>query len=108
MGGGETRLQAEEDIPLRPRFREKVVPFVQADSMNRQGGGNSLAKISGEAFSCHGLIFQGRQLVEKSMVEFVPQRLEALIDLMLLHDGVIGFSSPKCHPRPIILAVRSR
>src|SRR6478672_157363 len=109
MGRAERRLQAKEDISLRPNFRKKIIALMKANAVDRQRRCEALADVSSQTLGRERPILQRRHVIEKPMVEFLPKRFNAKIDFALLINWGVSFLLPKRKSGAIIVAVsRSR
>src|SRR6266568_1403734 len=66
-----------------PYLGEKIVALMQAHAMQRHERVDALVDVTGETFGRDGSAFQpGNLLVQIPVIEFRPQRLNAIIDLV--------------------------
>src|SRR5712692_2383579 len=87
MRGMERHLHPEKNAFVIPYLGEKIVPFMQADAMQRQQRIDALVNVPGEAFRRHRPIFHPRHLlVQEPMIEFSVERFHTMIDIVITNE----------------------
>src|SRR5712691_1678241 len=83
MGGAERHLHSKKNAFVVPYLGKKVVALVQAHAMQRQERVDAFVNVPGETFGRDGTAFQtGNLLVQMPVIEFRPQRVNAIVDLV--------------------------
>src|SRR5262249_13576224 len=105
----ESHLCPEKNTSVRPGFGEKIIAFVQANSVNGQRCRDPSTKISRQTFSRRWQIFQSRHfLIQMAVIQFVPQRLDAKIDIVLVNSQAVSLFFSKAETRTVVVSVNAR